>query len=57
MNNRNIGRDNHVRGGMDVNVTRGTNEMGQSYTYGDKMAADARNDITEQEYYNGACKG
>ena len=57
MNNRNIGRDNHERGGMDVEVTRGMNEYGQAYTYGDRMAADAQNNITAQEYYNGECKG
>lgn len=57
MNNRNIGRDNHERGGLDVNVTRGMNQYGQAYTYGSKEAADAQNDITQQEYYNGGCKG
>lgn len=37
---------------IPINITRGMNEYGQAYTYGSREAADAKNDISEQEHRN-----
>jgi hypothetical protein len=57
----NLDRLRHMNGhigdnSIAVNITPGMDEHGRAHTYGSEAAANARNDISAQEFYNGDAK-
>lgn len=50
---RSAGRGEVKNNSIPVNVTQGMNEYGQAYTYGSESSANAKNNVSEQEFFNG----